>query len=166
MLILGGDIAGKGLVPVRTRDGGSISAEVRGEQVAVPAAEEERLCSEINMLGFYPVEMDEAEVERIGRDKPYLEELFRREITPSSRAGASSPPTGSTPRCAASSRPATTTRSRSTPCSSADERVECPERELCELGPAVLASIGDVTRRRGTPSASTPRRSWASGSRR
>src|SRR6185312_5920394 len=26
-----------------------------------------------------------------------------------------------------------------------NERVECPERELCDLGPAVLASIGDVT---------------------
>jgi len=25
------------------------------------------------------------------------------------------------------------------------DRVECPERELCELGPIVLASLGDVT---------------------
>src|SRR6185437_8255254 len=25
------------------------------------------------------------------------------------------------------------------------EKVECPERELCDLGPVVLASIGDVT---------------------
>jgi Icc-related predicted phosphoesterase len=25
------------------------------------------------------------------------------------------------------------------------EKVECPERELCDLGPVLLASIGDVT---------------------
>ena len=80
VLILGGDIAGKGLVPVQ-RDGDSIVAEVRGERVSVPVAEADQLYSEINMLGFYPVEMDDAEVDRIGRDKPYLEELFRREIT-------------------------------------------------------------------------------------
>ena len=27
----------------------------------------------------------------------------------------------------------------------AAERIECPERTLCDLGPAMLASIGDVT---------------------
>ena len=88
VLLLGGDVAGKGLVPLRTHDG-VISAEVRGERVEVPVAEEERLRSEINMLGFYPVEIDEV------------------------LAG--------------------------------NERVECPERDLYDLGPAVLASIGDVT---------------------
>ena len=80
VLILGGDIAGKGLVPVR-READSLVAEVRGERVSVPVAEADQLYSEINMLGFYPVEMDDAEVDRIGRDKPYLEGLFRREIT-------------------------------------------------------------------------------------
>ena len=41
-LVLGGDIAGKGLVPIRAENG-TLSAEVRGENVVVPRAEEERL---------------------------------------------------------------------------------------------------------------------------
>ena len=144
VLILGGDVAGKGLVPLRTRDG-VISAEVRGEQVEVPAGDEERLRSEINMLGFYPVEMDEAEVGRIGTDKPYLEELFRREIVAQLEGW-----------CAlAADRLDAKVRCIITPGNddpveidavlARNERVECPERELCDLGPAVLASIGDVT---------------------
>src|SRR5438445_2718130 len=54
VLVLGGDIAGKGLVPIRSENG-SLSAKVRGEMVTVPRAEEERLRAEINRLGFYSV---------------------------------------------------------------------------------------------------------------
>jgi Icc-related predicted phosphoesterase len=144
VLILGGDVAGKGLVPLRTRDG-VISAEVRGEHVEVPAADEERLRSEINMLGFYPVEMDADEVERITTDTPHLEGLFRREIVAQLEGW-----------CAlAAERLDTKVRCIITPGNddpveidevlARDARVECPERELCDLGPALLASIGDVT---------------------
>src|SRR4030081_3831432 len=62
-LVLGGDIAGKGLVPIRAENG-TLTAQVRGETVAVPLAEEERLRADINRLGFYSVIMDEASVER------------------------------------------------------------------------------------------------------
>src|SRR4029077_8572799 len=57
-LVLGGDIAGKGLVPIRA-DNGMPTAEVRGDIVAVPRAEEDRLRADINRLGFYAVEADE-----------------------------------------------------------------------------------------------------------
>src|SRR2546427_12968377 len=51
-LVLGGDIAGKGLVPIRSHNG-SLSARVRGESVTVPVAEEERLRAAMNRIGFY-----------------------------------------------------------------------------------------------------------------
>src|SRR5256886_6538974 len=74
-LVLGGDIAGKGLVPIRSHNG-SLSARVRGEQVTVPVAEEERLRAEINRIGFYSVIAGEDEVERMEADKSYLSDAF------------------------------------------------------------------------------------------
>ena len=56
VLVLGGDIAGKGLVPIRSHNG-TLSAKVRGEPVTVPRAEEDRLRAEINRLGFYSIKL-------------------------------------------------------------------------------------------------------------
>ena len=53
VIILGGDFAGKGLVPVIGQDG-QLSARVHGETVTVPEAEWDRLASEINRAGFIP----------------------------------------------------------------------------------------------------------------
>src|SRR6266704_4313469 len=64
VLVLGGDIAGKGLVPIRSHDG-SLSAKVRGEPVTVPRNEEERLRAEINRLGFYSIVAGDPEIQRM-----------------------------------------------------------------------------------------------------
>jgi Icc-related predicted phosphoesterase len=144
VLLLGGDVAGKGLVPLRTHDG-VISAEVRGERVEVPVAEEERLRSEINMLGFYPVEMDAAEVERIAADKPYLEGLFRREIVAQLEGWCALADERLDPQVRCIITPGNDDPVEIDEVLAGNERVECPERDLYDLGPAVLASIGDVT---------------------
>src|ERR1700730_1335924 len=57
VLLLGGDVAGEGLVPIQAGNG-TLHAEVRGEAVSVPADEEQRLRDEINRLGFYGVRMN------------------------------------------------------------------------------------------------------------
>src|SRR2546427_11071144 len=51
-LVLGGDIAGKGLVPIRSHNG-SLSAKVRGEAGTGAPGEEGRLRGEIKPPGFY-----------------------------------------------------------------------------------------------------------------
>src|SRR3977135_2027289 len=61
-LVLGGDIAGKGLVPIRSHNG-RLSARVRGEPVTVPRAEEDRLRAEINRLGFYSLVAGDTDME-------------------------------------------------------------------------------------------------------
>src|ERR1700694_4079763 len=78
-LILGGDIAGKGLGPIRSVDG-TLSAKVRGESVVVPKDGEPRLRAEINRLGFYSVIVDDDEFERLEADPKQLDAAFRREI--------------------------------------------------------------------------------------
>jgi uncharacterized protein len=144
VLILGGDIAGKGLVPVQ-RDGDALTAEVRGERVSVDVAGRDQLWSEINMLGFYPVEMAQAEIDRIGADTPYLEQLFRREITAQIEGWCELVTERLEPRVRCIITPGNDDPVEIDAVLEAAERIECPERTLCELGPAVLASIGDVT---------------------
>src|SRR5256885_11182782 len=75
VLVLGGDIAGKGLVPIRSHNG-SLSAKVRGEHVRVPVAEEERLRGEINRIGFYSVVAGDDEFQRMESDPAYLTQAF------------------------------------------------------------------------------------------
>jgi Icc-related predicted phosphoesterase len=144
VLVLGGDVAGKAIVPVR-RNGEALSAEVHGEAVSLPAVEKEKLVGDINVFGFYAVEMDEPEIERIGNDKPYLEELFRREIKAQLEgwcrlAGERLP---DDVRCIIT--PGNDDPVEIDAVLETADKVECPERQLCDLGPAILASIGDVT---------------------
>src|ERR1700687_2158306 len=78
-LVLGGDIAGKGLVPIRAENG-TWTAQVRGETVTMPRDEEDRLRADINRLGFYSVITDDESVERMGSDSNYLDQAFRKAI--------------------------------------------------------------------------------------
>jgi Icc-related predicted phosphoesterase len=144
ILVLGGDVAGKAIVPIR-RDGDTVSAEMHGDRVTLPASEKEKLVSDINVFGFYAVEMDDAESERIGADKAYREQVFRREIRAQLEgwcelAGERLP---ADVRCIIT--PGNDDPIEIDAVLEAAEKVECPERQLCDLGPALLASIGDVT---------------------
>jgi Icc-related predicted phosphoesterase len=144
VLLLGGDVAGKGLVPVYGENG-SLTAIVRGDSVTLPAAEEERLNDDINRLGFYPVRMEADEVARLGEDPAALDRLFREQIVAQVQRWCE----------LADERLDASVRCIITPGNDdpleidavlrAAGRVECPERELCEVGPVVLASLGDVT---------------------
>src|SRR2546425_4357521 len=78
-LVLGGDIAGKGWVPIRSHNG-SLSAKVRGEAVTVPRDEEARLRAEINRLGFYSLVTDEREIERLEAEPAHLHPGFEHAI--------------------------------------------------------------------------------------
>jgi len=137
-------VAGKAIVPIR-RDGDTVSAEMHGDRVTLPASEKEKLVSDINVFGFYAVEMDDAESERIGADKAYREQVFRREIRAQLEgwcelAGERLP---ADVRCIIT--PGNDDPIEIDAVLEAAEKVECPARQLCDLGPALLASIGDVT---------------------
>jgi len=143
-LVLGGDIAGKGLVPV-TADNGSLHAEVRGEPVTLPAGEEERLYAEINRLGFYPVRMEPDEIAALEQDPDALDRVFGEQIVAQvgrwcELAGERLDPSV---RCIIT--PGNDDPVEIDPVLRAAERIECPEAELCELGPVLMASLGDVT---------------------
>jgi uncharacterized protein len=143
-LVLGGDIAGKGLVPVIPRDG-QLTAEVRGESVAVPAEEEERLNDEINRLGFYPVKMEPGDVAELDADPDLLDRLFREEIVAQVDRWCRLAEERLAPEVRCIITPGNDDPLEIDPVLRGADRIECPEGELCELGPVMLASLGDVT---------------------
>src|ERR1700745_3277653 len=57
VLLLGGDFAGKGLVPVLRDGDGSLRAELDGKEVTVPAEGWAQLTADINRRGFYATQL-------------------------------------------------------------------------------------------------------------
>jgi uncharacterized protein len=143
-LVLGGDIAGKGLVPV-TAENGSLSATVRGEPVTLPASERERLYAEINQLGFYPAQMEPDEIAALEEDPEAVERLFREEIVAQIQRWCELAADRLDPSVRCIITPGNDDPIEIDAVLQEAERIECPEAELCELGPLVLASLGDVT---------------------
>lgn len=143
-LVLGGDIAGKGLVPVRAQNG-TVTAEVKGELVTLPASEEARLSAEINRMGFYPVSLSDEEVAEMEHDPERVDRLFREEIVAQVNRWChlAAERLDAKVRCIIT--PGNDDPLEIDAVLRAAERIECPERELCELGPVLLASLGDVT---------------------
>ncbi|TAN34680.1 metallophosphoesterase [bacterium] len=144
VLIMGGDIAGKGLVPIRDH-GATLSATVRGETVTVPRADEERLRGEINKLGFYSVLRDDSEVDRLERDPAAQATEFRREIVAQIKHWAELVEERLDPWIRCIITPGNDDPLEIDPVLHSAPRIDCPEGELFDLGPALLASCGDVT---------------------
>src|SRR6266700_1950768 len=129
VLVLGGDIAGKGLVPIRS-DNGTLSAKVRGEQVSVPRAEEHRL---------------RAEIKRMENDAPYLDDAFLHAIIEQIEGWCRLADERLAPNVRCIITPGNDDPKAIDPVLKSAPRIESPEGELCELGPVLMASCGDVT---------------------
>jgi len=144
VLVLGGDMTGKALVPIISHNG-TLSAKVRGEPVTVPRAEEDRLRAEINRLGFYSIVAGDTDMERLEAEPAFLDAAFESAIVDQihgwcrlaedrlkARVRCIITPGNDDPR-------AIDAVLRSEP------RIESPEGEICDLGPVMMASCGDVT---------------------
>jgi Icc-related predicted phosphoesterase len=144
VLILGGDIAGKGLVPIRAEDG-TLTARVRGETVSVKEDEEPRLRADINRLGFYSVIVDDDEYDRLQSDPAHLDAAFRREIKAQVRAWCLLAEERLDPSVRCLITPGNDDPLEIDEVLRSAPRIECPEGELADLGPVLVASCGDVT---------------------
>ncbi len=80
-LVMGGDLTGKGLVPiVRARDG-SYSAEVIGERRVARSAEElDQIQRAISTNGMYPLIVDPEEARVLAEDRGRREEIFEKTL--------------------------------------------------------------------------------------
>jgi uncharacterized protein len=142
-VILGGDFAGKALVPVLARDG-SLSARVEGQNVTVPEADWDRLAGEVNRAGFYPVRMDSGGLAALEADPAALDRLFRSEIAAQMQRWCDLAAERLDPRVRCIITPGNDDPVEADAVLAAHPRVECPEAELCDLGPVAMASLGVV----------------------
>src|SRR5713226_1455209 len=143
VLILGGDFAGKGLVPVLGGDG-ELTAWVENEQVTTPAGDWDQLAKDINKRGFYPVRMTEGERDRLRGDPAALDQLFRAEICAQVGGWCELAAERLDPRIRCIITPGNDDPVEADAVIGASARVECPEFELLDLGPVVLVSVGTV----------------------
>lgn len=144
VLLLGGDIAGKGLVPIRAQNG-TLHATVHGEAVSVPAGEEARLQADINRLGLYGVPMDDAEAARLREDAEYVDSVFWKQIAAQVEGWCELAAERLSPDVRCIITPGNDDPFEVDAVLADAVRVECPEGRLCDLGPVLLASLGDVT---------------------
>lgn len=77
VLVLGGDMTGKGVVPVVRRNG-EYEAEVQGRQHRVDADELEPLLDRIRGGGFYPFLTTQDEVDELRADPAKVDQVFHR----------------------------------------------------------------------------------------
>ena len=84
VLVLGGDLTGKVVVPVVRQGGGRCAARFQGEQHAIEGEEALREFEKrVRFNGFYPVVLDPDEHEAAAADPVLRDELFREVISAS-----------------------------------------------------------------------------------
>jgi uncharacterized protein len=146
-LILGGDIAGKAIVPI-TDDGHDRFTFVwRGIAQEVAGAELAQAKALINFSGDYALVCESRAKDRLAEDSVYREELFEQVIASQLQQWCelARERLNADVRCII-------TPGNDDPWSIDDvlaaeaPRIECPERAVVELGPIRLASLGNTNR--------------------
>lgn len=143
VIILGGDFAGKAIVPVLTGNG-SLRAWVSGEEVTVPESDWERLAADLRKAGLYPMRMEAGELAALEQDSAELDRLFRSEINAQMQRWCDLAAERLDPSVRCIITPGNDDPVDADPVIAAHPRVECPELELCDLGPVTMASLGVV----------------------
>jgi uncharacterized protein len=145
VLVLGGDIAGKAMVPiVRHKDQFAFSFQGMRETVAADELDEVR--RRLNFNGFYPRITEDDEVQRMTEDPSYVASLFEQVIVDQLKGWCD----------LAAERLPDEVRCLITPGNddpraidgvlAGASKVECPELATVEVGPLWLASLGNTNR--------------------
>ena len=143
VIILGGDFADKAIVPVLTEDG-MLRARAGGQDVTLPESEWDRLAGDLGKQGLYPVRMKTAELVRLEHDPEALDRLFRDEISAQMQRWCDLAAERLDPAVRCIITPGNDDPLDADQVLAAHDRVECPELELCDLGPVSMASLGVV----------------------
>jgi Icc-related predicted phosphoesterase len=81
VLVMGGDLTGKALVPIVREGGGSYSARVIGEERVARTAEElDQMQRAISINGMYPLIVDQDEARALATDAARREEAFEQAL--------------------------------------------------------------------------------------
>src|SRR5712692_2634635 len=143
VIMIGGDFAGKALVPVLS-DGGMLNVRVGGQNVTVGEEDWDKLRAEVTKGGFYPVRMTGDEVAELEADPDKLEQLFKDEIRGQVRRWSDLAAERLDPSVRCIITPGNDDPAEADAVLAASDRIESPEFELCDLGPLTMVSVGVV----------------------
>src|SRR6266566_6521346 len=144
VVLLGGDFAGKGLIPVLRNGDGSLRAELDRHEVTVPADGWAQLTADINRRGFYATQLHADELAELRRDPDALDRLFRSEIAAQAERWCQLAAQRLDPAVRCIITPGNDDPVDADPVYAADQRVEFPSGVVCDLGPVAMASLGVV----------------------
>ncbi len=77
ILVMGGDVSGKAVVPIVARDGGWVASGITGEKV-LSAAEFDQVETKIRDMGFYPFVTTDSELDETWDDRDAVHRVFLR----------------------------------------------------------------------------------------
>ncbi|HUC56110.1 MAG TPA: metallophosphoesterase [Streptosporangiaceae bacterium] len=143
VLLLGGDFAGKAIVPVLER-GDELSTLFDGQESVIPAGQYDQLASDITKRGFYPVRMDDAEFRRLSADPEALEQLFRTEIAAQAARWCQLAADRLDQKIRIIITPGNDDPWEADSVFDSSDRIEFPSFKTCEVGPFTMASVGMV----------------------
>jgi uncharacterized protein len=145
-LILGGDIAGKAVVPMVRNGNGVYRYEFQGTRAEVAVEEAGAVEQAIAFNGLYPLTCDQDEYERMRDDPAYqaakFEEVIMAQIRGWRELLAERLPDGV--RCVVT--PGNDDPLGIDPVLEEGPPIECPERQVLQVGPVWLASLGNTNR--------------------
>jgi uncharacterized protein len=144
-LILGGDIAGKAIVPIEDLGGNRYRYTASGAGTTVIDADElPAAIGNIGFHGFYPHVCEPAEYRRLAEDEDARHSLFAELIAEQVRGWIELAEERLDPEVRCIITPGNDDPVAIDPVLGGSERVECPERSLLPVGPALLASLGNT----------------------
>jgi uncharacterized protein len=143
VLLLGGDFAGKAIVPVLRR-GDTWSTVFDRAEMNVPLDEYDELTADFTRRGFYPVKMDDDEYARLSADPEAREQLFRSEIAAQAERWCELVKYRLDPSIRIIITPGNDDPWEADSVFAGSDRVEFPSFTTCELGPFTMASLGVV----------------------
>ncbi len=145
-LILGGDIAGKAVVPIVKNGNGAYRYEFQGNKIEVPTNEVQQAADAIAFNGLYPYACETEEFERLRDDPSYQSAKFEEVIIAQIRSWrqllTERLPDGV--RCVVT--PGNDDPLGIDPVLAEGQPIECPERQVLQVGPVWLASLGNTNR--------------------
>jgi len=142
-IIMGGDMTGKAIVPIRDLGRGRYEAEFQGERERGNPDDLERLKRRVIFNGFYPWVAEGPDIERAEEDEAFVSALFEDFMVDQARRWVS----------LAADRMADEVRCFISPGNddlpvidqvlANAEKIEFPDKQVIELGPLHMISIGD-----------------------
>jgi uncharacterized protein len=145
-LILGGDIAGKAIVPVVAGAAGRYSYRFQGGDATATKDGLGQVRASIEFNGLYPYVCDPDEYDRIAHDDEARGKLFASLIETQIRDWRALADERLDPDVRCIITPGNDDPPAIDAVLAQPGRVECPEREVVEVGPLLLASLGNTNR--------------------